>query len=57
VALAYEYNDYGTQVGVDRVDPAIYFEILNVNDSLVWLHQYWGHVNFDDMKVEGVEVK
>ena len=29
VALAYERNEYGHQMGVDRVEPALSFEILN----------------------------
>ena len=52
VALAYERDRYGNQVGVDRVDPAMCFEILNgQEDDLMWLHQYWGHVHFDNMVI------
>ena len=58
VALAYERDQYGNQVGVDRVAPAMCFEIANAeNDELVWLHQYWGHVHFDDMTILRVEKK
>ena len=58
VALAFEKNEYGTQIGVDRVDPALCFEVINSNeDNLVWLHQYWGHVRFDDMIIEETVVK
>ena len=56
VALAYERDQYGNQVGVDRVNPAMCFEITNGEDSdLVWLHQYWGHVHFDNMIIRSVE--
>ena len=56
VALAYEYDQYGNQVGVDRVDPAMAFEIVNSSsDRLIWLHQYWGHVRFDDMCFKSIE--
>lgn len=58
VALTFEKNEYGAQVGVDRVDPALCFEVTNPkNDNLIWLHQYWGHVRFDDMAVRSVDVK
>lgn len=58
VALAYEYDKFGNQVGVDRVDPALVFEVINdEQESLVWLHQYWGHVCFDDMKVKNMRIK
>ncbi|MBR5278248.1 MAG: ABC transporter ATP-binding protein, partial [Clostridia bacterium] len=55
VALIYEKNQFGMQVGVDRVCPAISFEVLNKDGSLVWLHQYWGHIHLDDMKVLDVK--
>lgn len=55
VALFYENNEFGYQVGVDRVDPAMVFEIVdNQNLSLVWLHQYWGHVKFDEIKLKQI---
>ena len=57
VALAFERDEYGNQVGVDRVAPALGFEVLNSEDeNLIWLHQYWGHVQFDDMCISKVEV-
>lgn len=52
VALAYEYDRFGNQMGVDRVENALAFEILEDKGGLVWLHQYWGHVRFDDMIIE-----
>lgn len=58
VALAYEYDQYGNQIGVDRVDPAMAFEIVDPSENkLIWLHQYWGHVRFDDIIVKSVEYK
>ena len=57
VALTYEQNEYGTQIGVDRVDPALCFEITNsTKDNLTWLHQYWGHVRFDDIDIQRIQV-
>ncbi len=56
VALTYEYDDFGNQVGVDRVDPAMLFEIVKVDSSsLIWLSQYWGHVHFDDMEIVSIK--
>ena len=55
VALAYERDNYGTQVGVDRVEPAMYFEIIEESiDEILWLHQYWGHVQFDDLEIKQI---
>ncbi|MBO5128769.1 MAG: ATP-binding cassette domain-containing protein [Oscillospiraceae bacterium] len=56
VALTYEYDKLGNQIGVDRVDPAMNFEIVEkMNASLKWLSKYWGHVHFNDMEV--VEIR
>lgn len=56
VALAYERDQYGNQIGVDRVSPAMCFEVLSErNDDLIWLHQYWGHVHFNDMILREIE--
>ena len=57
IALAYIDNEYGNQMGVDRVAPAMIMEIINSknNAGLIWLPQYWGNVRFDDMKIEKVK--
>lgn len=58
IALLFERDRYGNQIGVDRVDPALSFETYYENkDELVWLHQYWGHVCFDNMMVKNIEVR
>lgn len=57
VALAYERDVYGNQIGVDRVSLALSFEIVSDNDELVWLHQYWGHVKFDDMTLKEIRIR
>ena len=52
-ALFYEYDSQGNQVGIDRVQPAIAFEIIqNDVNELVWLHQWWGHIRLNDMHTE-----
>ena len=58
IALTYEHNAYGVQVGVDRVDPAWCVEVVNSQeDKLDWLHQYWGHIRFDDMIAQRVDMR
>lgn len=55
-ALFYEQDARGNQVGVDRVYPAFQFETYYEDaEHLVWLHQWWGHVRFDDMTVAKIE--
>ena len=51
VALVYEFDFVGNQIGVDRVEPAVSFEIFEKNNELIWLHQYWGHVKFNDIEL------
>ncbi len=56
VALAYEYNSEGYQVGVDRVDPAMFFAISNEKaGALNWLSRYWGHIHLDNIEIMSVE--
>ena len=56
VALAYEYDQFGSQIPVDRVEPAFCFVVNSKWESdLVWLHQYWGHVRFDDIITTDME--
>ncbi len=56
-ALAYERDCFGNQSFVDRVDPALFLEIVqSENDDLLWLTQYWGHIKFDDMLIEDIEI-
>ena len=57
IALAYERDSFGNQSYLDRVDPALFFEIeQTVSANLIWLTQYWGHIKFDDMLIEDVEI-
>ena len=57
IALAYERDRFGNQDYLDRVDPALFFEIVQrENDDLLWLAQYWGHIKFDDMLIEDIEI-
>lgn len=56
ILLAYEEDGDGHQMDTDRVEPALFFEVVeNENDSLNWLHQYWGHTRFKDIQITGVD--
>lgn len=58
IILAYEEGEGGCQLDTDRVEPALFFEISeNDDDSMQWLHQYWGHVRFADMRMIDMNVK
>ena len=57
IVLAYEDDENGHQIDTDRVEPAFFFEVVTPeNHSLLWLHKYWGHVQFDDINVENMSV-
>ena len=57
-ALMYAFDSNGDQVGVDRVEPAIVFEIQNAKtDKINWLHYFWGYTRFDDLKILDIEEK
>ena len=57
-ALFYEVDSQGNQVCIDRVEPAITFEIIQNNTrELVWLHQCWGHIRMNDMRLEKESLK
>ncbi len=56
VAVPYERDEYGNQVTIDRVEPAMFFEIIDEDeDRLLWHHSWWGHVRFDDMIVADIK--
>lgn len=58
VALMYEYDSLGNQIAIDRVDPALCFELVNnTSKDLVWLHQWWGYVHLDDILVDEIVKK
>lgn len=54
--IAYEYNEFGNEHLIDAVYPGIMWEIsseLTQENSLIWLHNYWGHVHLHDLKIIG----
>ena len=55
-ALTYISNEFGNQIHLDRIDPAIVFEVYCVEkESIDWEHPYWGHVQFDDLDITHIE--
>ena len=52
VALLYDRNQFGNQNWIDRVYPALSFEIIpDETRDLNWNHRFWGHVQFDDIRI------
>lgn len=53
--VAYIYDSFGTEYFLDGVYPGFTIEIkdaLNDENSLLWLHQYWGHIHLHDVLIE-----
>ena len=54
-ALLYDRTQFGNQNWIDRVYPALSFEIIpDETRDLNWNHRFWGHVQFDDIKIINV---
>lgn len=52
IGLLFEYDEYGNQIPIASVDPMFCFEMIEDGSAqVVWLHQYWGYVQFDDMNI------
>ncbi|MBR2977258.1 MAG: hypothetical protein IKC50_03160, partial [Oscillospiraceae bacterium] len=57
VATAYQSDRFGNQITVDRVEPALSFEVLPPdNASTLWLHKHWGQVKLDDTALTAITV-
>lgn len=55
VAVLYEDDKKGTQIRIDRVDPAFYFEIVDERvEAFRWSHEAWGYVRFDDIVLQEI---
>lgn len=47
-------DGFGNQVLLDGVYPAFFIELtekINENHPVMWLHQHWGHVRLNDVKI------
>ena len=52
--IAYVDDEFGSECFLDGVYPGMVFELsdrINVDNPLIWLHQYWGHVHLHDVKL------
>ena len=52
--IGYTYDQFGNEDFLDGVYPGFSFELtdkINEYNQLVWLHQYWGHINLHDVKI------
>ena len=51
-ALLYDRTQLGNQNWIDKVYPALSFEIIpDETRDLNWNHRFWGHVQFDDIRI------
>ena len=53
--VAYTYDEFGNEDFLDGVYPGICFVItdkINKDNSLIWLHSYWGHIHLHDIKIK-----
>lgn len=53
--IAFMHDDFGNEQVVDGVYPGMFIEIVEKIDEkqpIMWLHQYWGHVRLNDIKMK-----
>lgn len=52
--VAYVSDSFGNDLYIDGIIPALYFEIdeaISQVNKKIWIHQYWGHSHYHDLKV------
>ena len=50
-------DEYGHQSVLDLVDGALSFSIIESADrTLIWLPQHWGHLRFDDLRIDRINI-
>lgn len=55
--VGYEYDQFGNEDFLDGVYPGLSFEITdktNKDNSLVWLHSYWGHTHLHNVEIREI---
>lgn len=54
----YVLNDFGSEELLDVLDNCIYFIIEESNsmNNMTWLHQWWGHIKLNNIRIENSEV-
>lgn len=54
--IAFLIDQYGNEIPLDGVYPGLIFEVIVDNENtLVWLHQWWGHICLHKIHIEGEE--
>lgn len=51
VGLLFETDSYGNQSFLDRVDPAIIFEVVDDESEIKWITSSWGYTMFNQMEI------
>ena len=54
VAVLFESDENGSQAKIDRVEPALFFEVREAPGDIHWFHTWWGDTRFDKMKINGI---
>lgn len=52
--ILYKINEFGTEERVDIAPVAFAFEVIideNKTNKLEWRHRYWGHTQYDDLRI------
>lgn len=49
--IAYIVDEFGAEHFIDGVYPGLIFDVLEPENNLVWLSQYWGQVRLHDVKI------
>ena len=52
--MLFESDENGSQAKIDRVEPALFFEVREAPGDINWLHTWWGDTRFDNMKINGI---
>ncbi|CDC73792.1 aBC transporter ATP-binding protein [Candidatus Colimorpha enterica] len=56
VAVLFESDENGSQAKIDRVEPALFFEVREAPGDINWLHTWWGDVRFNEMQIIDVRI-
>ncbi len=55
--IVYASDSFGNELYIDGIISALYFQIddtISENNKLIWLHQYWGHTHYHDLKISRI---
>ena len=56
VAVLFESDENGSQAKIDRVEPALFFEVREAPGDINWLHTWWGDVRFNEMQITDIRI-